>query len=686
VRTLPVHCRRTEHGHLSLRVGAALAGPRAANSAGRSSGLPDRVMMRPMGVCTAAIGCPQTNVVRSAFQFTGMTAVASLRKADITKAEFTVFGYHSYSCSSRPVELWRTDKISSSTTWNNFGSGSGKWLSQLGTKDIAHKDDCNNRRDITWGVKSAAEWMAANDSSWLTLGLKGSSTTDVVTWKRYSNPRLEIWWNRAPLAPKVSDMSTLSKGAPYGCKTSQSTRSVFRYRDDLKVTGVGRDPDAGDQVQVLFKVVDHAAGSVVWNSGWTDLRTKPFEFTRTVPTTAIQDGRVYRWRMLVRDAGGRVTSDSDSPNCYFEADLTSPDTPSVHSAKYPEDKLGGGVGQAGSFTFSAKANDIVRFEYSFDSEAMTQSVSANSGTATVTPPSSLFTAGSHYVKVQAVDNAGRQSKSPATYRFSVRFPSVDAYWHFDEGAGTTAADSSGLGNDLSLGSGASWIEGAISSVFQVEGADDWALDLDGTSSASATSAGPVVHMDQSQGAGEAFHGFAVSAFVRADSSGSANQVAVSQDAQATSSFKLGRLTMDRCPEGANGTPLSSCWGFWMANEDAKGGVAYSRAVSDRPINPGEWVHLTGVYDAEEGLLDLFVCPVGVPGQAPPDDGSNPVRADTTSYIGSTWAGGGPVQVGRGMYQGNHNDFWDGGIDDVRLYTNQIIDIPRIRELCWGDKA
>ncbi|GAB4086185.1 hypothetical protein GCM10028784_28150 [Myceligenerans cantabricum] len=167
---------------------------------------------------------------------------------------------------------------------------------------------------------------------------------------------------------------------------------------------------------------------------------------------------------------------------------------------------------------------------------------ASSGAATVTPPASFFTAGSHYVKVQAVDDAGRQSKTAATYRFNVRFSSVDGYWHLDDGAGTSAADSSGLGNDLALGSGASWIEGPVSSVlFGRDPGTDWALDFDGASSANAQSAGPVVHMDQPLAERESFRGFAVSAFVRANSAASANQVAVSQDAQYTSSFKLGRL-------------------------------------------------------------------------------------------------------------------------------------------------
>lgn len=644
----------------------------------------------PVGACTSAIGCPKTNVVRSAFQFTGMRTVAGLKKDDITKAVFTVRGYHSYSCTTRPVDLYRTARISSSTTWRNFGAGSNKWLSKLGTKTIAHKSTCNNVRDIEWNVKSAAQWMASKDSSMLTLGLKGQSSSDVRTWKRYSNPRLEVWWNRKPVAPRSSDMRIVSKGSTYGCQTSAGSRTVLRYKDDLTLRGVGRDPDKGDQVQVRFVVVDVATNDRVYESGWTGSRTQPFTFTRSVPASVLKSDRVYRWRHQTRDAGGRYRSYSSSPACHFEVDTTSPETPDVESAVYPEDEISGGAGQVGSFTFSAvNTPDVERFEYSFDSDTMDKKVSASSaGTAKVTPGREVFTAGSHYVRVQAVDNAGRPSKSAAVYRFSVRFPSVDAYWHLDEGVGTTAADSSGSGNDLTLGSGASWIEGPLSSVLQQgDPGTDWALDLDGTSGADAQADQRVLHMDEGLGEGEAFRGFAVSAFVRADSAESANQVAVSQDGQYISSFKLGRLATDRCPEGADGAPLESCWGFWMLDKDTKYGATAFRAVSDRQIAPGEWVHLTGVYDADRSELDLFVCPVGTPGEwPPPDDAGDPVLAQTTSYIGTTWAAGGHVQIGRGKYKGEPNDLWDGGIDDVRLYTNEVLDVERIRALCQGDLA
>src|SRR4051794_32529686 len=62
-------------------------------------------------------------------------------------------------------------------------------------------------------------------------------------------------------------------------------------------------------------------------------------------------------------------------------------------------------------------------------------------------------------------------------------PSPVAHWTFDEGVGTTAADSSGNGHAASLGTGVSWGAGNVGSN---------AVAVAGTSTGVATASGPVV--------------------------------------------------------------------------------------------------------------------------------------------------------------------------------------------------
>ena len=63
-------------------------------------------------------------------------------------------------------------------------------------------------------------------------------------------------------------------------------------------------------------------------------------------------------------------------------------------------------------------------------------------------------------------------------------PTPAAHWTFDEGTGTTAADSSGNGHTATLGAGATWTAGNVGTN---------AISLTGTATGVATATGPVVN-------------------------------------------------------------------------------------------------------------------------------------------------------------------------------------------------
>jgi Concanavalin A-like lectin/glucanases superfamily len=127
-------------------------------------------------------------------------------------------------------------------------------------------------------------------------------------------------------------------------------------------------------------------------------------------------------------------------------------------------------------------------------------------------------------------------------------------WRLDEGSGTTAADSSPNGNDLTLSGGASWTRGVVG---------PHGLAFDGTSGA-AEAPGPVVDTSQ---------GFSVAAWVRPDST-SGFATAVSVDGAQVSGFFLQRRDEGR-------------FAFTRLGSDAPGPGAF--AASDETARAGQWV-------------------------------------------------------------------------------------------------
>jgi hypothetical protein len=674
----------------------------------------------PIGVCTATIGCLPTNVVRSVFQWTGMTTIASLKGSDIREATFTVFGSHTYACSSRVTQLYRTAAISSSTTWNNFTT-SGKWQSKIGEADIHHKSTCNNDRDIAWNVASAAKWAADNNSARITLGLKGASVSDVYTWKRYENPRLEIIYNRAPSVPKSAEMKLVYEGQrPDDCSTTYAGAPQFPTMSGIVMRAVARDPDS-PQVRVKFRVLDAGGSQVYYTDNWSSTQAPPAVFERSIPWSVLSDGGTFTWQMAVQDvldgSGDRHTTWDQSPNCFFKVDLTNPGTPSISSTQYPEGKISGGVGVNGSFTLDSPSSDVVIYNYSMNSDGLGSDKEPASPGGPVTIPFSMTRPGSHLLYAEAVDDAGRTS-GVRTYRFTVDFPTTAGYWHMDDFrviSGSTdvnTPDVGTLGHTLRLSPGVGRTSGPFA--LNLTRPEDKALVFDGTASDTAFTSRPVVNMfgcgsDATGPAGtpdgrteDPGHkavqctnrtgerdyraGFTVSAFVRADEVGNATKVAVSQDGEKHAGFNLGKLASTHCPANETGVKPATCWGFWTYDEDG-GSSSGRRAYSTRPLVAGEWVHLTGVFNATEDEMSLAVCPVPVDptGQDPEGTGFPVVDPDVgaVDYAGTSWSAGGPVQVGRSQFDEARTYGFIGAIDEVRLY-NAPLGNGQITAICTGD--
>ncbi|WP_261715133.1 LamG-like jellyroll fold domain-containing protein [Streptomyces sp. ASQP_92] len=219
--------------------------------------------------------------------------------------------------------------------------------------------------------------------------------------------------------------------------------------------------------------------------------------------------------------------------------------------------------------------------------------------------------------------AGPSFAASPTRAAASALPAPVAHWSFDEGAGTTAADTSGHAHTLTLTEGAKW--GAAKS---------GAAALDVSAGGGATTAGPVVDTTRS---------FSVAAWVRL--TGTAGyQTFVSADGVAVSGFYL-QLRDD-----------TGAFAFTRLASDAtsaNGSAAVAGAAS-APV-AGAWYHLLGVDDTAAGVVRLYV---------------NGVLEGEVPYAGG-WRATGATAVGRGLFGGAHVDQAHALIDDVQIFDTAL---------------
>jgi concanavalin A-like lectin/glucanase superfamily protein len=195
------------------------------------------------------------------------------------------------------------------------------------------------------------------------------------------------------------------------------------------------------------------------------------------------------------------------------------------------------------------------------------------------------------------------------------------HWKFDEGTGTTTADSAGSANHGTLRGEATWTAGTSGQ----------AVQLNGTSAHVDTRSRGVITMDS----------FTVSAWAQLNRTEGFRTV-VSQDGNVGSGFYLQYSAAD------------NCWALSMFNADRPDATTF-RALSGTPPTLGAWTHLAGVYDAGHRQLRLYV---------------NGILVDTTDGV-KTWNATGGLVVGRAKYGGNPVDYFPGVVDDVRTYQGVL---------------
>jgi|GEM_PF-890775 len=547
---------------------------------------------------------------------------------------------HSASCSSTPVELWRTNTIGSSgnVTWNGMKS---KWLhgGPLQTKSARANDagGCGSLQpdaSVEFSnskIKSRLQSAMDTSNSTFTFGLRAPNESDQYQWKRFKpgTAKLTADYNLKPKAP--TSLAITGDCYPGACSSPAMVRNR-RPTLRAKVT----DPNK-DTMRVRFEVRNSTKSSVVASTEQvTNVKSGSSPTWRT-PTLPQESTLHFRVR-----AKDHVGWGPWSGYYKFTVDTKAPNTPLVAGDPYQHKDTGtwnGGVGQPGSFTFDPNgSDDVVSYQWRTNGGSVsTVHVSAGAGHARdIVPQRDL----EQLLEVRSVDHAGNTS-GWRPYPFYVRPQPVDvAYWKFDDGSGGTASTATGdPAYAGTLHGGAQWAASQLG--LTDPAASGTAVSFDGVDD--------YVEMPRVLATNHAA-GFSVSAWVRPDRLDAYHSV-VGQGGEHTYAYRIYYK------------PETDQWCFRMPHADSTT-AGNSAVCAARPPQVGVWTHLVAVYDRPAGKIRLHVN--GGPDMFDPEFGQGSTdEADAPTL----WASAGRFTVGRRTP--DHSEWFAGRIDEVRAYQRVL---------------
>ena len=545
----------------------------------------------------------------------------SLAGASFVGARLVLNEVQSWSCNASTVELWQTTAATSDDTWSNRPAEQ-TWQDSL---NAAHgwppgSGSSCAAAPITLDASSALGQAAAQGWGQVTLEVRASLSDEnasppvVNSWKRFQAtastdctggaPCLKVFWAHTPEQAQAAgtegtfDAQTGQTGTD--CATSQASP------DYVSVTNPVWDASAGDEdgnpIYGQFPWTNITTGATgTWLANMPVAAGSQFQGQRTG-----SPGDEYKWqaygevRPINQLTNNTVTLDgaNSSPPCYFAIDTTPPaGTVDVSSDIYQDNVPSGGIGTAGTFTFTDSNpadSDVVGYLYGTDPNAQpTEYVQATNGTASIqlTP----YTSGDEDLYVRAVDRAGNpgplKMSGGTTVPSFVIIPSTSlpniktlGYWKLNS---ATAGDASGKGSELTSTPGAGY-------PCAQQNPPGYQCSLTGE----ADTYRPVVS-DKA--------GYTISAWVSLPYCQS-YCTAMSEDANKVPAFSLAWR-----PSGQSGCPtdLGGCWEFSMHYSDDS---TTTLDTAQAPITqiPPNWVQLTGVFDptqtvgSQRGTLTLYV--------------------------------------------------------------------------------
>ncbi|MFB7917373.1 FG-GAP-like repeat-containing protein [Streptomyces sp. NPDC056061] len=353
----------------------------------------------------------------------------------VLKSTFRIKNTWSWSCTAKPIELWRTAAIVSSTTWNNRPARREKMDSVNAAKGWGSGCPAGNLAfDVTKGAKDAA----ASKWNTITFELAASNESDVYGWKKFDakSAVLSTEYNTVPNAPTALDTIPSTKNSK-GCGNTAPYGLIGNT--DIYLTAKGSDRDGGT-VKVKFHLWatghhpnDDPKGVIIVDktvsvSSGTTAKLKVTKATLT-PYLSTASGN-FSWKAQVSDAS--ASSEWSPPKgaagCRFVFDPTRPSTPpGIVSSQFPDGSDGwpavtGSVRTSGSFVLSSGGvKDVTSYEYWTDTAPTVRTATPTSAGGSVTVKITPTTAGSNHFYARSLDKAGNKSDT-ADYLFYANGP------------------------------------------------------------------------------------------------------------------------------------------------------------------------------------------------------------------------------------------------------------------------
>lgn len=583
--------------------------------------------------------------------------IAEIAGANVTRAVFRANQVYSASCTRSEIEAWETSRFTPGVTWNN-ASGSNVWLREVANffSEGSGRPGCETGKVLEFGVTGLLDTRVGLRANYVYLGLRAADETNPMVWKRLTaNSSLGIEYNFPPERPGAEDLKIGRSNHELACVTSTTGYPTTGGTEiDLRAFLADRDHAKGQAVFGEFEVWIPGDRRVFW--GRSAALVPPREFSPTVKPN-LPDG-VYWWHVRVSDG---ISTSLWSPSCFFRVDTRYPPPPRpvlvtpaeacppVEPPEQPIEDPCYRIGQVLTFDIVAQGEPATRFGWSVNVPEPMATVPAVGGQS-ARVSATLTNFGPTRLYVWSWDQADHISD----YGF-IRIHVIDSIrtggWPIDEGSGSVLNDTlgSGVNTPMTKAPSVTWGAGDDAANVPTDRSVFTNGATDGTGGTAATTANDIVDTSQS---------FAVTARVKPSPTYTTKQIVVSEDRGGVSGFMLG-MTGQSLVNGE----WKITWAFGIADPNNPATEQFAVATVG---HEGDWVHLTGVYNAASRALELYVDGVRV-GLRWMWTTKQAIDAD------------GPFRIGRAIDGNAAKHYLRGYIDDVAVF-NGFINAHTVRRL------
>ncbi|MEV0444563.1 FG-GAP-like repeat-containing protein [Streptomyces spectabilis] len=353
-------------------------------------------------------------------------------KKQVVKSTFRIKNTWSWSCTSKPVDLYRTATIGSSTTWNNQPDKHEKLDTVNDSKGWGSNCPAGN---LAFSTTAAAKDAAAGKWNTITLLLQAANESDVYGWKKFAakSAVLSTEYNTVPDVPTGLDTIPSTRNSK-GCGDTAPHGTIGNT--DVYLTAKAKDRDGGT-VKTRFHL---------WATGHHDDGPKVF-FDKTVSTTSGTAAKVkvpkdtlsrylstaggsFSWKAQVEDSRSESgwTPKLGAPGCQFVFDPNRPShPPGIISSQFPDGGDGwpavtGSVRTSGTFGLSSGGvRDVAKYEYWTDTDPKVRTATPGSAGGDVAVKFTPTATGTNHLYARSVDKAGNKSDT-AGYLFYANGP------------------------------------------------------------------------------------------------------------------------------------------------------------------------------------------------------------------------------------------------------------------------